>query len=421
MQTSATTSADAGRADSLPGSQTSLIVLIGALYFAQGVPLGFIFQAFPAMLRSQDAPLELIAWVPALGLPWAFKFLWAPWIDTRWLPALGRRRTWLISMQILMMLAMGTVALAPLGGATMGAAMAALLAASFVSATQDIATDGLAAERLTGKALIGANALSVGGMMAGVLTGGAGTLLVVEHLGFTPTIAGLVAILALCAIPVLIWREDAPGKEVTSAGASLLRSVKRPHFLPIFAVAGLYAAAHITETSLAKLFLVDQGWSLGEVGLVATIGSLAMIAIGCGAGSWALLRGNIWRCIQTGLAVGTLALLIWIGFVLGYATPSLLTAGIAAALGGAGLGLAAVAVFTIAMRFSARGNQTGTDVTLFKSINVIGEIGAASAATMVAAKAGYGAGFAFGIALAVLAIALASLARRQTRTLDLTS
>lgn len=49
--------------------QRLMIIVIAVLYFAQGIPLGFTFFAFPAMLRTQGAPLELIAWVPMLGLP----------------------------------------------------------------------------------------------------------------------------------------------------------------------------------------------------------------------------------------------------------------------------------------------------------------------------------------------------------------
>ncbi|ODR95207.1 hypothetical protein AUC70_05775 [Methyloceanibacter stevinii] len=393
--------------------------MIGLLYFAQGIPLGFIFQAFPAMLRDAKAPLELIAWVPALGLPWAFKFLWAPLVDSRWSVRIGRRRTWLLSMQCLMVLAMAGLAVAPIGPDAALLPMSLLLLASLVSATQDIATDGLAAEKLRGGALVGVNALSVGGMMAGVMLGGAGTLLVVDGLGYTATVSVLVAVLGVCAVPVLVRREGPAVYEESAAKASLLRGIKRPHFFAVLAVAGLYASAHITETSLTKLFLVDAGWSLDKIGVVATVGSLAMILPGCGGGSWLLMKIGTWRTAMIGLVICATALLIMLAFAFGYATPTLPTVAVASALGGIGLALAAVAVFTIAMRFSSSGNQTGTDVTLFKSANVVGEIGAASVATMIAAKAGYGSGFVFGLGMFFLAFLLVMFARRRTRGLHL--
>ncbi|MEM8573197.1 MAG: MFS transporter [Pseudomonadota bacterium] len=398
---------------------TFLLVLTGSLYFAQGIPLGLIFQAFPALLREAGVALEIIAWVPALGLPWAFKFLWAPWVDTCWSEYLGRRRTWLLSMQCLMILAVVGLVMTPIGPDAAWLPMALLFIASLVSATQDIATDGLAAERLRGSALVGVNALSVGGMMAGVMVGGAGTLLLVDSLGYSATISLLVVALSACAIPVLIWREGPLAREKMSANASLLRGIGRPCFFPVLAVAGLYASVHTTEVTLTKLFLVDAGWRLDRIGLIAVIGGLAMIIPGCGGASWLLMKTGTWRSAMAGLSLCVLAVSIMMLFAFGLAIPSLLTVAVATVLGSVGLALVAVAIFTIAMRFSSGGSQTGTDVTLFKSANVVSEIVVASAVTMVAAKAGYGLGFGLGLGLFAIAITSVLVARHRTSNLDL--
>jgi hypothetical protein len=54
-----------------------IVLLTACLYFAQGLPLGFVFGAYPVLMRSSGASLGTIAWIPLLGLPWILKFLWS--------------------------------------------------------------------------------------------------------------------------------------------------------------------------------------------------------------------------------------------------------------------------------------------------------------------------------------------------------
>ena len=72
-----------------------LFIMIGALYFSQGIPLGVAMEALPTLLRRDGAPLHALAWLPLVGLPWVLKFLWAPLVDNRYRPARGRRRSWI--------------------------------------------------------------------------------------------------------------------------------------------------------------------------------------------------------------------------------------------------------------------------------------------------------------------------------------
>jgi PAT family beta-lactamase induction signal transducer AmpG len=64
--------------------------LLGTLYFAQGLPFGFFVQAIPVILRSAGVSLSAIGFTSLLTLPWALKFLWAPYLDRVYSPRLGR-------------------------------------------------------------------------------------------------------------------------------------------------------------------------------------------------------------------------------------------------------------------------------------------------------------------------------------------
>lgn len=71
------------------------MVLLTALYFAQGLPYGFFSQAVPVILREEGYSLTQISVYGLLFAPWGLKFLWAPYVDRY-----GTRRRWLLAMQL---------------------------------------------------------------------------------------------------------------------------------------------------------------------------------------------------------------------------------------------------------------------------------------------------------------------------------
>ena len=80
-----------------PQSQLStrmkmLVVLV--LYFAEGVPFGFVASALSFYLRSKGMPLEQIGILSLLGLAWSLKVLWSPLADR-----FGSRAAWLVPAQ----------------------------------------------------------------------------------------------------------------------------------------------------------------------------------------------------------------------------------------------------------------------------------------------------------------------------------
>ena len=66
---------------SQPLSRAKKIVLLCALYVAQGLPYGFFTIALQILLRKTGLSLTAISALSLLYLPWAFKFLWAPYLD----------------------------------------------------------------------------------------------------------------------------------------------------------------------------------------------------------------------------------------------------------------------------------------------------------------------------------------------------
>ena len=75
--------------------------------FASGMPLYGLFQLIPAWLREGGVSLTDIGLFALVGIPYTWKFLWAPLMD-RWSPPfLGRRRGWMLITQVALLLSIG--------------------------------------------------------------------------------------------------------------------------------------------------------------------------------------------------------------------------------------------------------------------------------------------------------------------------
>jgi PAT family beta-lactamase induction signal transducer AmpG len=69
------------------------------LGFASGLPLALTAGTLQAWLTDEGVDLSTIGWFGLVGLPYALKFLWAPFMDRLVPPWLGRRRGWMLVTQ----------------------------------------------------------------------------------------------------------------------------------------------------------------------------------------------------------------------------------------------------------------------------------------------------------------------------------
>jgi PAT family beta-lactamase induction signal transducer AmpG len=141
-----------------------------------------------------------------LAVPWALKFVWAPVVDRYSLPGVGRRKSWIVPLQL------AAVALLALLGSSpemdsMVVLMGAVLLLNLVAATQDIATDGLAVDLLAPPERGLANGIQVAGYRVGMIVGGGLLLILHDRLGSGGTFLSMAAITGLATLPILVARE----------------------------------------------------------------------------------------------------------------------------------------------------------------------------------------------------------------------
>ena len=120
------------------------ILLLG---FASGLPLALTGQAMQAWLTTDGISIATIGFFGLVGIPYTFKFLWAPLMDRFEPPWLGRRRGWLVITQLALAACLFFLStLTPHTHPLLFAQVALIVA--FLSASQDVVVDAYRADLL---------------------------------------------------------------------------------------------------------------------------------------------------------------------------------------------------------------------------------------------------------------------------------
>jgi PAT family beta-lactamase induction signal transducer AmpG len=148
------------------------LVVVTLLGFASGLPLALTGQAMQAWLSVEGLDIATIGFLSLVGLPYTFKFLWAPLMDRFDLPWLGRRRGWLVLTQLaLALVLLGMAATSPSAALRSFALLAVALA--FVSASQDVVIDAYRTDLLhPSERGMGASLNVLGYRLAMIVSGG---------------------------------------------------------------------------------------------------------------------------------------------------------------------------------------------------------------------------------------------------------
>ena len=149
------------------------LLVVAVLGFASGLPLALTGQALQAWLSTEGVDIATIGFLSLVGLPYTFKFLWAPLMDRFELwPALGRRRGWLVLTQLGLAGALWALAAIPPKGALQVFALLAVVVA-FVSASQDVVIDAYRTDMLRpSQRGLGASLNVLGYRLAMIVSGG---------------------------------------------------------------------------------------------------------------------------------------------------------------------------------------------------------------------------------------------------------
>jgi PAT family beta-lactamase induction signal transducer AmpG len=273
--------------------------------FASGMPLYVLFQLVPAWLHEGGVSLTEIGLFALVGIPYTWKFAWAPFMD-RWVPPfLGRRRGWMVIFQLALIVSIGVLGMYEPAKSTWLIAWLAV-AVAFFSASQDVALDAYRRELLPDSELGLGNAIHVQAYRISSLIPGSLALILADSLPWSTVFWITGAFMSVGVVMTLVVSE--PESELPPA-MGLGEAVKAPFFeylsrrgwrgvLLVLSFMFLYKIGDNMATALATPFYLDLGFTKTQIGLVAKhaalwpavagglLGGLVMLKLGINRSLW---------------------------------------------------------------------------------------------------------------------------------------
>lgn len=307
---------------------SQVYVLLFTLYWAQGLPVGFITQALPIIFRAEGLSLAQIGGLGLLMLPWSIKVFWAPVVDRFGSRRFGHYRSWIIPMQCLS--AVGLVILSFMPIAALNEPLYLLMlfglifAMNMVVATQDVATDGLAVHVLKTGQLGWGNSLQVLGSRLGFIVGGGVTLWALDALTWQHTFLLLAVLVLLNSLPILYHRETTAKPQTAVQSVPFITQIKAyfsyftttPELITWLGVLLSFKIADGLAGPILKPLLVDLGLSYSQIGLYITmLGAFAALVGALLAGYslrwWTVSQALMLYSLMKVMSLAAFAVLAW--------------------------------------------------------------------------------------------------------------
>jgi len=272
------------------------------LGFASGLPFNLPDSTLQAWLSTLDLDIKTIGWLTLVGAPYAFKFLWAPILDRYALPVLGRRRGWILLLQLILAGLIALLGLQAPSEAIYAVAAVGLLIA-FVSATQDIVIDAYRADTLHPEERgVGSTATQVGYRVATWITG-ALALILSDVIGWRNTY--LLMAVVMGATVLFTWsapepeRVAPPPRTLAAAVLDPLREfLGRPGALALLGLIVLYKFGDAFALKLVTAFLIKgMGFTALEVGAISKTVVITLTLLGTFVGGVLLARLGLFRSL----------------------------------------------------------------------------------------------------------------------------
>jgi PAT family beta-lactamase induction signal transducer AmpG len=281
------------------------VVLLG---FASGLPLALTAGTLSAWLTTQGIDLKTIGLFALVGMPYVYKFVWAPLVDQVQIPYLskfGRRRSWLLAVEAALLLLLVIISsLSPQTDIKLIAVFT--VAFAFFAATHDIVIDAYRIEILAQEEQ-GAGAAAVTfGYRIGMIVSGAGALFLADRFGWQVAYITMGALMFTGFLvsffigempyrphehrPPLVWLKEA----VIDPFADF---IKRENWLLVLLFVVFYKLPDAFVVSLISPFLIKTGFSLTQIAVVVKTFGIAATIVGVFIGGWLIARFGMMRSL----------------------------------------------------------------------------------------------------------------------------
>lgn len=272
--------------------------------FSSGLPLFVLYQLVPGWLRDQGVSLAEIGLFSLIGIPYVWKFLWSPLMDRYSFSGLGRRRSWMLVTQVLLLISIAAFGwVNPVENIWSVAYLAAAVA--FFSASQDIVLDAYRRELLPDNELGLGNSIHVQAYRFSGLVPGSLAFILADHISWQSVFL-IVSVFMVSGILLTLFIKELETEH--NAPKSLRDAIVLPFkdfiqsnglksagFTLVFLV--LYKLGDNMATALQTPFFIDMGFSKTEIGVIAKTSSMIAMTIGIVVGGIVMIKLSINRAL----------------------------------------------------------------------------------------------------------------------------
>jgi MFS transporter, PAT family, beta-lactamase induction signal transducer AmpG len=283
----------------------SVMFLLG---FSSGLPLSLCASTLQAWMATVDVSIRTIGLFTLAQIPYVLKFLWSPLMDRYSPPGFDRRRSWILSSQILLVIVIALMALSDPHRNLEVMGMLALLIA-FLSASQDIAFDAYRTDLLGEKERGMGVGISVSAYRVAMIVSGAGVLIMADHIGWQAAFL-VISTLFLFGIagvfigPLARYAARPPASLNEAVAEPFKEFLSRDSAWLILIFIVLYKLGDAFAGSLTTAFLISGlGFTPTDVGLINKVVGLVMTIAGALLGGLMMIR------------IGLFSALLWFGIL----------------------------------------------------------------------------------------------------------
>lgn len=333
-----------------------VMLLLG---FSAGIPFALTVGTLQAWLATENVDIKTIGLFALVGIPYNWKFVWAPLMDRFFPKFLGRRRGWMLLTQIGLAASIAGMALTKPSLNIQSVAIMAFLVA-FFSSSQDIVIDAYKTESLPQEEYGAGSANYTLGYRLAMLVSGALALILSDHYSWKTVYLFMSATIIVGVIGTLLGPVEKIAKPPRTLREAVVEPLKeffgRRGAWEIVVFILLYKLDTSVATALMTKFFLDLGFTKTDIGAVTKVFGLVATIVGTFLGGALIPKLGIKRSLVVfGIFQAATTLLFSMMAHLGPSYPGLVVT-IAGENLSSGMGTAAYAVFLMSQcnqRFTA--------------------------------------------------------------------
>ena len=270
------------------------------LGISSGLSYALLVSTFTAYLKDVNIGLEMIGILSLRTIPYSFKFLWSPLVDSlhiNFFPShFGQKKSWLITMQCCLIISVIIMGCIDLDNIYLVCSVASV--AAFFAATYDIAMDSYRIElnKISGSKNI--NSFVVFGFRLGFLVSGGFALYLSDFIAWKWVFITVAACIMLCMVTIFFFADSlrirsdtVPSKDmkywfkknVITPFALLYRT---PNFYLLLLVVSFYKVSDGYLDTMLIPFLLEVDFSKADIATIGRVVGLVAFVLGTFAGGY---------------------------------------------------------------------------------------------------------------------------------------